>query len=255
VIRNNDQTNLAIRIRIYYLSLAKNKYQKRGMLQKHLTIFLTAICFLCLAYTNQASSQTIKLLGGNTLNGAVTGVALGGSVMGLQNSDDFAPLRVGLGAGTLFGIGVGFHDISKVSKGEQFYISATFNDGTNTSIIVLLDTFYGAAAGAIIASSITLISNEPIVDALQYGSSAGAWAGFGFGLIDAFVLAQGPGDFAADASGMQEADGLLHIAGKKKRINVGLVSPSLISYRTIEAQALKKQTAFNLKLLNLNVNF
>lgn len=225
------------------------------MLHNHLKIFLTAICFLSLALTKQASSQTIKLLGGNTLNGAVTGVALGGSVMGLQNSDDFAPLRIGLGAGTLFGIGVGFHDISQVGKGEQFYISGTFNDGTNTSIIVLLDTFYGAAAGAVIASSITLITNKPIVDALQYGSSAGAWAGFGFGLIDAFALAQGPGDFSAGASKLQEADGLVHISGKKERLNVGLVNPALFSYNTFQDRALKNRTTFNMQVFNLNLNF
>jgi len=224
-------------------------------LQKSLKICLSAICLFVFITASRASAQTIKLLGGNTLNGAVTGVALGGSVMGLQNDDDFAPLRVGLGAGTLFGIGVGFYDISQVAKGEQFYISGTFNDGTNSSIIVLLDTFYGAAAGAIIASSITLISNKPVVDALQYGSSAGAWVGFGFGLIDAFALSSGPGDFTADGNSLQEADGVLHLAGKNKKVNVGLINPSLISYKDLQPQVLEKRTTFNLQLVNLNINF
>lgn len=224
-------------------------------MQKYLKICLSAICLLTLVIANRASSQTIKLLGGNTLNGAVTGVALGGSVMGLQNSDDLAPVRIGLGAGTLFGIGVGFYDVSKVSKGEQFYISGTFNDGTNTSIIVLLDTFYGAAAGAIIASSVTLITNKSIVDALQYGSSAGAWAGFGFGLIDAFALAKGPGDFSASANSVNEADGMLLLTGKNQKINVGLINPSLFSYNKVYQQSLQKRTAFNMQLVNLNINF
>lgn len=224
-------------------------------MQKYFKIFLSAICLLAFITANRASAQTIKLLGGNTLNGAMTGVALGGSVMGLQNDDDFAPLRVGLGAGTLFGIGVGFYDISKVSKGEQFYISGTFNDGTNSSIIVLLDTFYGAAAGAIVASSITLISNKPVVDALQYGSSAGAWVGFGFGLIDAFALSRGPGDFSAYRSPTQEADGILHLTGKNQKVNLGLMNPSLISYKHFQPKELEQRTAFNLQLVNLNINF
>lgn len=206
--------------------------------------------------SNPASSQTIKLLAGNTFNGAATGVGLGGAVMGLQNSDDFAPLRVGVGAGTLFGIGVGFYDISQVAKGEQFYISGTFNDGTNTSIIVLLDTFYGAAAGAIVASSITLIANEPIVNALQYGSSAGAWVGFGFGLIDAFALLKGPGDFTASASAnVNTAEGLISYSNADNKFGVGLINPSVTSFTTLNSSSLQRSTAFNLQLLNLNVNF
>ena len=224
------------------------------VLKKYLQISLAITLFLCFGWANQASSQTIKLLAGNTLNGAVTGVGLGGAVMGLQNSDDFAPLRVGLGAGTLFGIGVGFYDVSQVAKGEQFYISGTFNDGTNTSIIVLLDTFYGAAAGAIIASSITLIANEPIVDALQYGSSAGAWVGFGFGLIDAFALSRGPGEYTA-AGNVNEAEGMLSYSGKNNKVGIGLVNPSISSFTKLESNTLKRSTAFNLQLINLNLNF
>lgn len=214
-------------------------------------------CLLFLATPQKASSQTIKLLAGNTLNGAVTGVSLGGAVMGLQNSDDFAPARVGVGAGTLFGIGVGFYDVSQVAKGEQFYISGTFNDGTNTSIIVLLDTFYGAAAGAVVASSITLIANKPIVDALQYGSSAGAWVGFGFGLIDAFALSKGPGDYTttASATSASEAGGLLSYSSNNNNFGVGLVNPSLTSVTTLSSTDISRKTAFNLEVLNLRLNF
>ncbi|HKL18409.1 MAG TPA: hypothetical protein VJ905_05550 [Halalkalibaculum sp.] len=224
---------------------------------KFLKICAAVCCLLFLGIPNNASSQTIKLLAGNTLNGAVTGVSLGGAVMGLQNSDDFAPVRVGVGAGTLFGIGVGFYDVSQVAKGEQFYISGTFNDGTNTSIIVLLDTFYGAAAGAIVASSITLIANKPIVDALQYGSSAGAWVGFGFGLIDAFALSKGPGDYSAGTAGasVNSADGLVNYSSKENKLGIGLVNPSITSFTTLKSNKITRRTAFNLELVNLSLNF
>ena len=68
-------------------------------------------------------------------------------------------------------------------------VSGIFNDGRNSTIIVLLDTFYGAAAGAVVATSVMLVANEPLVQGLQYGAGAGAIAGFGFGLFDTFVLA------------------------------------------------------------------
>lgn len=217
---------------------------------------VASICILFASgYTNKGSAQTIKILAGSTLNGAINGVGLGGAVMGLQNSDDFAPVRIGLGAGTLFGIGTGFYDVSQVSKGEQFYISGTFNDGTNTSIIVLLDTFYGAAAGAIIGSSITLIANKPVVDALQYGSSAGAWVGFGFGLIDAFALSKGPGDFTASSGSSTKAEGMIHYASKDESLGIGLLNPSLTSFTRLETERLEKTTGFKMELVNLNIRF
>src|SRR5699024_12196882 len=81
---------------------------------------------------------------------------LGGATMALQNSDDFAPLRVGVGVGTLYGIGLGIIDISRISKAQKFYLSGAFNDATNSAVIPLLDTLYGAAGGALIASSVAL---------------------------------------------------------------------------------------------------
>lgn len=155
-------------------------------------LLLLLILFL---YYSNSKAQTIEVLGGNILNGAVTGSILGSATMGLQNSNDFAPLRIGVGVGTIAGAGLAIYDIASLPRGEQFFISGIFNDGRNTSIIILLDTFYGAAGGAIIGSASMIIANRPIVNGLQYGSSAGAWVGFGFGLIDAFAIAQRNRDF------------------------------------------------------------
>jgi len=150
--------------------------------------------------TATAQNQTVELLGGNVLNGAVTGTLLGVSVMGLQNnSNDFAPLRIGLGAGIIGGAGIAAYDIITLPQDQQFFISGLFNDGNNSSIIVLLDTMYGAATGAVLGTALMLIQNKPIVDGIQYGGSAGAWAGFGVGLIDAFLLSERNHDFTASA--------------------------------------------------------
>lgn len=197
-----------------------------------------------------AKAQTIELLAGNTLNGAVNGTLLGGAAMALNNSSDFAPLRVGLGLGTLYGIGVGAYDISQ-SGGGQMIVTGTFNDGNNSSIIVLLDTFYGAAAGAVVASAVMLIANEPIVRGLQYGSSAGAVAGFSFGLIDSFMLSERITPATASAS--TSANGLLAINFDDKK-SIGFLSPAV--FTTIDAQPSKMSVKWNtaIELVNLKIS-
>ena len=175
--------------------------------------------------------------------------------MALQNSDDFRPVEVGLGAGILYGLGVGIYDVSRVDAGQQFYISGTFNDGTNTSILVLLDTFYGAAAGALVASSVALITQGSFVEALQYGSGAGAWAGFGFGLIDAFMLAEGPNFSQGAGLGTPtEVSGLMTYSNASRSLEVGMISPSLFKQKKISRQALTTTYTPSVKLVQLHLN-
>ena len=161
------------------------------VLKKMLLRAVAAAIILVLSWAIQpykATAQTINTLGENTLNGAVTGTLLGGASMALTDDTDFYSLRVGLGLGTLYGLGVGAYDLLQTG-GNPGIVSGIFNDGRNSTIIVLLDTFYGAAAGAVVATSVMLVANEPLVQGLQYGTGAGAIAGFGFGLFDTFVLA------------------------------------------------------------------
>ena len=89
----------------------------------------------------KATAQTINTLGENTLNGALTGTLLGGASMALTNDTDFYPLQIGLGLGTLYGLGVGAYDLLQTG-GNPIVISGIFNNGRNSTIIVLLDTFY-----------------------------------------------------------------------------------------------------------------
>lgn len=197
----------------------------------------------------------MKLLAGNTLNGAMNGVLLGGATMALQNSDDFGPVRVGLGSGTLYGIGMGINDISQTSKGQQFYISGTFNDGTNTSILLLLDTIYGAAGGAVIASSISLIFQKPLAQALQYGTGTGAWIGFGFGIMDAFVFAEGP-DFSKQSlsRSYSEVSGLLTYSNASQSVKVGMLSPEIIAQKKLTNNFFATSYKPSLNVLELKIN-
>lgn len=217
-----------------------------------LSIFL--FCTILLTSTllqKKASAQTVDLLGGNVLNGAVTGTLLGVGVMGLQNSDNFAPLRIGLGAGVLGGAGIAIHDIATLPQGQQFFISGIFNDGNNSSIIILLDTMYGAAGGAVLGSAVMLIQNKPLVEGLQYGGSAGVWAGFGLGLIDAFILSERNRDFTANVlinrSSLLEFD-----AGS---VDIGIGQPALYKSISNTGNSFHYKLNPGVKILSVGGNF
>lgn len=213
-------------------------------------VLISALSFL----PRKAEAQTIEILAGNTLNGAVNGTLLGGAVMGLTDDSDFAPLRVGLGLGTLYGIGVGAYDVTS-SGGSDLLVSGMFNDGNNTSIIVLLDTFYGAAAGAVVVTSIMLVANEPLVDGLQYGSSIGAWAGFTFGLFDAFLLSERITPASVSINTVSNtASGLMAINFDEKK-SIGFLSPSLTPAYQMTGKNINREIKPTLSLVNLKVNF
>jgi len=218
-------------------------------------IFFSVLVILCIGigYTNPSNAQTIEVLAGNTLNGAMNGVLLGGATMALQNSNDFDPVRIGAGAGTLYGIGVGIYDITRVPTGQQPYVTGTFNDGTNSSVIVLLDTFYGAAAGAVISTAVSLITNESIEEGLRYGAGAGAWAGFGFGLFDAFVLAKKPGEVQAYSYPRDNVDGMVTFKNRNEKIKAGFLSVGFSSYTSINTESIEIHQALNLEMLNLKI--
>lgn len=223
-------------------------------MKKQLLLLLSFIIIATISNPHESKAQSIKLLGQNTLNGAINGVLLGGATMALQNEDKFGPVRVGLGAGTLYGIGVGVYDMSRVDKGQQFYLSGTFNDATNSTIIPLLDTLYGAAGGAIIASSVSLILQEPFVEAIQYGAGAGAWIGFGFGLVDAFALAEGP-NFAAQSSvGISSVDGLISYQNSSSSIGIGMLSPNLFAQKKLSTNSFTTSYQPSITVMNLSVN-
>lgn len=219
-------------------------------MQKYISVLL--LLFAVSFFSNSAKAQSIELLAGNTLNGTVNGTLLGGAVMGLTNDSDFAPLRVGVGLGTLYGIGVGAYDISQ-TNGSSMIVTGTFNDGNNSSIIVLLDTFYGAAAGSVIASSVMLIANEPIVKGLQYGASAGAIAGFGFGIVDSFILSERIIPGAAAFKPSNSADGLVAVSFKKGK-SVGFVSPSLFTSFDIRNDQIRTRYTPTVNLINFRLN-
>jgi hypothetical protein len=105
-----------------------NTYVYAMALKKMLLWIIAAAIILVLSWVfqpNKAAAQTINTLGENTLNGALTGTLLGGATMALTNDTDFYPLQVGLGLGTLYGLGVGAYDLLKTG-GNPTVVSGMF---------------------------------------------------------------------------------------------------------------------------------
>lgn len=213
--------------------------------------FCLSVLLASAPFTDKAHSQTTDLLAGNVLNGAVTGTFLGAAVMGLQNDDDFAPLRIGLGSGILAGTGVAIYDVATLPQGQQFFISGTFNDGNNSSIIILLDTLYGTGGGAVLGTAFMLIQNKPVVEGLQYGGSAGAWAGFGFGLIDAFMLSERNRDFTSHSL-MNRSSLIEYSAGN---LNIGIGEPALYQTKKVSNHSLVNTYEPGVKFLSVSKSF
>jgi hypothetical protein len=222
---------------------------------KNIKSFLLLLFFLPL-FSQQihAQSYTIEILGGNVLNGVLTGAALGGATMAITDNADLAPIRVGVGAGILYGIGVGVFDVSK-AEGQKLLVQGSFNNGHNSAIIVLLDTGYGAAAGGIIATSAMLVANKPLLDGLQYGVAIGAYAGFGFGIFDAFVLSsRGPAPVAS-LHKKPDVQGLMTMSNSTQNVQLGFLSPALYNNLDISSSEILMQPQLGFNALNLKVRF
>lgn len=173
-------------------------------------------------------AQSLKLAAGNTLIGTANGAIIGLSVMGLNDNTDWTPIRFGVGAGTLYGLGAGIYDVSQ-SDGFGFYsVDGVFNSTEYSSLIALLDTFYGSVTGTVLGLAIALMADDDIVKFMQYGASAGAIGGFAFGLVDAFYLSSSSSTYV-DRYDFNDVGGLLQVvptAGMRE-FKLGLIQPTI----------------------------
>ena len=128
-------------------------------------------------------------IAGNVVNATTTGAILGLATMALEDATDYQrPLSVGVGIGMLAGVGLSIYDLASVPPGEPVQKRGLFTSGSNTSLLLLMDTIYGAALGSVVGTAVILVSGDGITDGLQFGAATGAFVGAGFGLLDAFVL-------------------------------------------------------------------
>ncbi|TVR18484.1 MAG: hypothetical protein EA391_02175 [Balneolaceae bacterium] len=214
-------------------------------------ISIIIFCLFFLYNTPTINAQSGELIGGNILNSAVTGTTLGVSLMILNNDSNLTPLRIGLGAGILAGVGLAIYDVATLPQGQQFFISGVFNDGANSSIIILLDTAYGAALGAAMGAAVILITNNSFIDGVKYGASVGAWAGFGFGLIDSFSLAERNRDFVSALFNGRSS--LFEIEGSNTRLN--FIEPGLFAHNEVNGQSIEYTVRPTINFLSLRARF
>ncbi len=213
-----------------------------------------------LSSIQHSHAQALRIVTINTFNGAVTGAALGGATIALQNEYDEYPLRFGLGLGTILGLGTGFYDLSRTTGGHGYYVSGFISSANTTGTIILLDTFYGAATGAIVGIAVSLMNKDSdIIKGLQYGSGAGAWAGFVFGLIDAFALStSGNYDAFYDNYTHQNSSpsGLVEIRSTDDKYTIGFLNPVFFqSVHAVGQENLAAKTHFGLEFTRFNISF
>lgn len=220
-----------------------------------ITLMLLAFCL------QPVQSQSLRIVSINTFNGAITGTALGGATIALQNEYDEYPLRFGLGLGTILGLGTGFYDLSRSTADYGYHVSGLISSANASGTIILLDTFYGAATGSIVGMAISLMSRDSdILKGLQYGSGAGAWIGFAFGLVDAFAISTAGNyesfydEYARRPS--TPPTGLVEIRSANDQYTLGFLDPMLFrSYHGYGNADLALQSHWGIAFTQLNIVF
>jgi len=229
--------------------------RKHLPLQKKCILIIVGIMFTSLTWhTPHAEAQALKVVAGNTFAGAATGAMLGGAQMALNNNDDTLPLRYGVGIGTLTGMAIGVYDTGR--EAENLY--GMFRSARYTSTIIMLDTFLGSATGAVVGMAVALLRQDEIVKGVQYGAGAGAWAGFGFGLIDGFLLSEyrdrGYTSSFNNQPGIEPVNGLLTLQ-TNSNLSIGFINPSLYSYPEMQNEELTIQNSWGLEVTKVSISF
>ncbi len=198
------------------------------------------LLYAVVTLSQQTHAQSFRIVTVNTFTGALTGTALGGATIALQDKSeiDYYPLRFGVGLGTIMGLGTGLYDLSHMTGSSGIYVDGFISSANSTGTIILLDTFYGASTGAIVGTAISLMSRESdIVKGIQYGAGAGAWIGFAFGLVDAFLLST-TGDYDSfydnySSSHRRGINGLIEIRGNNNNYAIGFLNPVIVTSRKL----------------------
>lgn len=153
-------------------------------------ILLTVVLLMTLS--SGAFAQAMKVTAANTGLGALNGALLGLGAMGLSgNSDDLTPLRVGVGFGTLYGLGMGIYDVTaNTFNGVTDIKYGMLHSSEYSAMIPMFDTVYGGATGAVVGMAVSLINGTSIRKGFVNGGSVGLFGGFLFGITDVLYFSQ-----------------------------------------------------------------
>jgi hypothetical protein len=159
------------------------------IIHKLFLIFPLIICISVAAL----KAQVVETIGHSVVNGGTTGASLSTAIWMVNNdgsSFDIDEFSFGVGAGLLGGIGLGIFDAIASEGRSDYALKGTLNLSRNRSGLVLMDTFYGTGAGLIISGAVSLMQENRSWDTIREGAGIGTLVGFGFGLVDALVLAK-----------------------------------------------------------------
>ena len=185
---------------------------------------IVATLLLILTTSAGTHAQGLQTLAGSTLVGSANGALLGIGTMALTNSTDLAAIRVGIGSGTLYGLGIGAYDITARQIGSGYRVEGMFNSANYSAMIVLLDTFYGGLTGSIVGTALQLMADKHLIEGIQYGSGVGLWGGFAFGLADVFLFSDPIPSFGAMSVPAQP----------NQRVSVRVMQPTLVSTPSLQ---------------------
>ena len=185
-------------------------------------------------------AQPAKTIALSTSEGALNGAILGAGIMAFANDGDVDPLRISVGAGALYGAASGIYDVATIGP-DHTTRYGWLTDGRYSTTIVLKDTFYGGVIGTLLGSAIVLISGNDFTDGLRKGVGAGVWTGFGFGLVDAFLLSGSGGYSSTHYQQPYAVAASPAPAGQKKAVGLITYQPvSSLSFGTISPQFYKR---------------
>ena len=227
------------------------KYQ---IMSRTKIISLTVLILFTSFITLQA--QALKITAGNTAIGALNGALLGLGGMGITNdSENLVPLRVGVGLGTIYGLGVGIYDVyqneSAVGNPSNFGV---LHSSEYLTMITLFDTMYGGATGAVVGMAVSLISGTSIKKGFTQGGSVGIFGGFIFGLADAFYLSKNRTGGFEDSDYTTSSDGFVTLS-VNPNFKISFIQPQLLNQPVLDQGIFKQKTTTTLQVAHFKYRF
>ncbi|HKI45378.1 MAG TPA: hypothetical protein VKA08_08625 [Balneolales bacterium] len=217
--------------------------------------FLTLLLFISFTIPlAQCQAQALKVVLSDTFIGTFNGALLGGGTMLLRNnSKDLGPMRFGVGFGTLYGLGIGFYDLSKIRSNTHYEVNGVLNSAGNSATLILTDTFYGGATGTLVGMAVSLMANSKVTEGLRYGAGIGVWSGFAFGVVDALVISKSK--YQSKFGHYRLSDATPGIIKVQTGSNVGLsfLNPDVIQVKSIRNQVPVSQYKFAMNVVNVRL--
>lgn len=221
----------------------------------HVKIISLTIVILLASFAN-LQSQALKITAGNTAIGALNGALLGLGGMGLaNNTENLVPLRVGVGIGTLYGLGMGISDLyqNDPAFGNPSHYGL-FHGSEYLTMITLFDTMYGGATGSVVGMAVALIGGTSIKKGFTQGGSIGLFGGFVFGLVDAFYLSKNRTGSIQDSDYTTDSDGFVTLS-VNSNLRISFIQPQMSNYMERKQGATRQTHAITMQIAHINYRF